>query len=139
MALEQLNKLNDICLFVHDLAACETFYQEKMGFTIKRRQPGYTEFVFQGTSVTMWQKPGMFVAIPEAALGQKGHNFMLAVRVARLQDVDEIMDELVRRGVTLLSPATTYPWGARAAYFPDPEGNIWEVFAWEEGNGPGLV
>lgn len=137
--LEKLTQLNDICLFVDDLAACEAFYTEKLDFTVKRVQPGYREFEFQGTSVTMWERTGVFAAMPEEALGPKGHRFMLAVRVPTNAEVDEIWEELMKRGVPAVTPPKTYPWGARAAYFTDPEGNIWEVFAWEEGLGPGLL
>lgn len=137
--LEKLAKLNDICLFVNDLETCEAFYREKLRFAVKRVQPGYREFDFHGASVTLWEKPGVFAAIPREALGSDGHHFMLAVRVPTNDEVDEIWAELMDRGVPALAPPETYPWGARAAYFADPEGNIWEVFAWEEGLGPGLT
>jgi lactoylglutathione lyase len=137
--LEQLTKLNDICLFVEDLATCEAFYVEKLGFRVRRIQPGYREFVFQNTSVTMWEKPGVFAALPEEVLGPVGHHFMLAVRLPSYADVDTLWAELMEKEVPTISPPTSYPWGARAAYFKDPEGNIWEIFSWEEGEGPGLV
>jgi hypothetical protein len=137
--VKRLRKLNDICLFVKDLEESERFYTEKLGFTVKRHQPGYVEFDFDGTSVTLWKTSGVFAAIDKEHLGGSGHHFMLAVRVPRLQDVDEIAATLKTNGVTIISAAQTYPWGARALYFTDNEGNIWEVFAWEEGNGPGLA
>lgn len=136
--MEKLQTVNDICLFVDDLNVSEQFYTEKMGFTVKRRQPGYIEFQMSGTSVTLWQKPGVYRAIPEKALGPRGHHFMIAVRVPALQEVDDIWTTLMERGVSAISEPETYPWGARAAYFPDPDGNIWEIFAWEESDGPGL-
>lgn len=64
---------------------------------------------------------------------------MIAVKVPTLQDVDDISEELIRNGVHCVKEPTTYEFGSRAAYFNDFEGNIWEVFAWEEGNGPGLL
>ena len=72
-------------------------------------------------------------------LGPYGHHFMLAVRVPALEDVDGIYQELTANGVRCIHPPVTYPFGSRAAYFQDCEDNIWEVFAWEEGNGPGLL
>ena len=64
---------------------------------------------------------------------------MLAVLVPNLQDVDDISDKLISRGVKCISKPTTYEFGSRAAYFKDNNENIWEVFAWEEGMGPGLL
>ena len=47
--------------------------------------------------------------------------------------------ELTANGVECIQQPTTYEFGSRAAYFLDYEKNIWEVFAWKEGNGPGLL
>ena len=139
MALEKLAKLSDICLFVKDIERSVEFYTKKLGFKIKRRQPGYVEFIFQGTSVTLWQIPGMHCAIPPQHLGDNGHRFMIAVRVETFGDVDSIWAELEQNGVELISPPKTYPWSARAAYFKDIDGNIWEIFAWEDNEEPGLL
>ena len=137
--MTQLRKLNDVCLFVKDLEETERFYAEKLGFMVKRRQPGYIELDFDGTSVTLWEERGVLAAIEKKHLGGDGHHFMLAVRVSRLEDVDEIAARLKACGVLIISEARTYPWGAKALYFKDNEGNIWEVFAWQQGNGPGLT
>ncbi len=139
MALEMLTKLNDICIFVSNIERSVKFYTQKLGFKIKRRQPGYVEFNFQGTSVTLWQANGVQQAIPSEHLGENGHHFMLAVRVPTMNDVDRIWKELSKKGVDFISLPETYLWGARAIYFKDIEGNIWEVFAWEKDEGPGLI
>lgn len=134
-----LTKLNDICLFVDDLEETAAFYTTKLGFAVRRRQPGYIEFEFRGTSVTLWENRGVSAAIPESDRGGDGHHFMLAVRVPHLENVDMIASTLKQRGVVFISEPQTYPWGARAAYFKDNNGNIWEIFAWQEGDGPGLL
>ena len=64
---------------------------------------------------------------------------MLAVKVPQTDDVDAIYEELVSNGAKCIAPPRTFEFGSRAAYFADFEGNIWEVFAWLEGNGPGLL
>jgi lactoylglutathione lyase len=137
--LDLVNRLNDVCLFVKDFEAAKRFYTEKMGFKIKRHQKGYAEFDFRGSTVTIWDEKGVAAAIPPAELGPVGHHFMLAVRVSSFAEVDAISDELIARGVLAISRAETYEWGSRAAYFKDCEGNIWEIFAWEEADGPGLL
>ena len=143
-SLDKLTKLNDICLFVDDFRGSLNFYVEKFGFRVKRLQPdpehaNYAEFDFHGTAVTLWQKDGVIAAMGEEALGVYGHHFMIAVKVPELADVDAIYEELTGNGVECFQKPTTYEFGSRAAYFKDFEGNIWEVFAWEEGNGPGLL
>ena len=142
--LKLLRKMNDICLFVHDFEGSLKFYTEKFGFRVKRLQPtpetaNYAEFDFVGSSVTIWARSGVAPLIGEEALGAGGHSFMIAIRVPQLSDVDEIYAELTSRCVKCLCAPVTYPFGARASYYADYENNIWEVFAWEEGNGPGLL
>lgn len=142
--LSKLTRVNDICLFVTDFNNSLKFYTEKFGFKVKRLQPdpehaNYAEFDFQGTSVTLWAKSGVETALDPKFLGGTGHRFMIAVKVPALADVDEIYEQLTGRGVACIMKPTTYPFGARASYYQDYEENIWEVFAWEEGNGPGLL
>lgn len=142
--LEKLTKINDICLFVKDFNNSLKYYTEKFGFKVKRLQPdsenaNYVEFEFAGTSVTMWQKNGVETVIEKKYLGDEGHRFMIAVKVPEVKDVDDIYKELTKRGATCIQKPVTYEFGSRAAYFLDYEGNVWEVFAWLEGNGPGLL
>lgn len=142
-SLEKLTKLNDICLFVDDFWGSLNYYVEKFGFRVIRLQPdpehaNYAEFDFNGTGVTLWQRDGVVAAMCDH-LGEYGHHFMLAVKVPALADVDAIYQELTANGVECIQQPTTYEFGSRAAYFLDYEKNIWEVFAWKEGNGPGLL
>lgn len=143
-SLQKLRKLNDICLFVDDFKGSLNFYVEKFGFKVVRLQPdpenaNYAEFEFNGTSVTLWQKDGVIEAMGNEHLGEYGHHFMIAVKVPEMKDVDDIYEELTANGVECFQKPTTYPFGSRAAYFLDYEKNVWEVFAWEEGNGPGIL
>ena len=103
MKTKLLRNLNDVCLFVQDFDGSVKFYEEKLGFKIVRRQPGYVEFDFNGTSVTLWDEAGVYTAIPKEELGGPGNHFMLAVKVPELQDVDDICDELRQRGVDFIS------------------------------------
>lgn len=142
--LEMLTQLNDICLFVEDFQKALEFYTEKFGFQVKRLQPdgkhaNYAEFEFHGTGVTLWEKKGLCEVVDHQYIDGGGHHFMMAVKVPALQDVDDIAEELIGNGVNCIKEPVTYKFGSRAAYFQDFEGNVWEVFAWEEGDGPGLL
>ena len=142
--LKKLTKINDICFYVRDFKGSLKFFTEKFGFEVKRLQPtpetaNYAEFVFQGASVSMWERSGVCTVLDEKHLGGEGHNFMIAIKVPELEDVDRIYEELTGRGVVCISQPQTYPFGARASYYLDYERNIWEVFAWVEANGPGLL
>lgn len=142
--LDKLTKINDICLFVENFQDSLQFYIEKFKFKLKRLQPdtqnpNYAEFDFHGSGVTLWDINGLYKVLDKKYVEGIGHKFMIAVKVPELQDVDDIYRELVSNGVSCLAEPTTYEFGSRAVYLSDLEGNIWEIFAWEEGNGPGLI
>ena len=44
-----------------------------------------------------------------------------------VDDVDAMVAELEKRGVTLLNGPMDRPWGVRTASFQDPGGHIWEL------------
>lgn len=142
--LSKLTRINDICLFVRDFQGSLKFYTEKFGFKVKRLQPdetnpNYAEFDFHGTSVTLWHTEGLFQVVDRKHIEGDGHHFMIAVKVPEVQDVDKIHAELIQNGVSCIGEPRTFEFGSRAAYYQDFENNVWEVFAWEEGNGPGLL
>lgn len=133
--LKQLTKINDFCLYVDDFETMKTFYVEKFGFKIIRCQPdpllpNYVEFEFQGTSVTLWEKSGVLKVLEEEDLGPYGHHFMIAIRVPSVKDVDDIHEILISKEVFCRKEPKSYPFQCRAAYYQDPEQNIWEVFAY---------
>lgn len=143
-SLEKLRRINDICFYVKDFKGSLKFFTEKFGFEVKRLQPtpetaNYAEFDFQGTTFSMWERSAVCGVLDEKHLGGEGHNFMIAIKVPSLEDVDNIYKELTGRGVECIRTPQTYPFGARASYYLDNERNIWEVFAWVDANGPGLL
>lgn len=42
----------------------------------------------------------------------------------QVEDVDIEYEHLLNMGVPIVNPPTTYPWGRRAVWFRDPDGNI---------------
>lgn len=143
--LDRFNRINDICLFVDDFWASVKFFTDVFGFKLKRLQPtpetaNYAEFHFQDATLSLWERSAVEEqAIPAEVLGTKGHHFMIAVKVPTVEDVTAIHDELAARGATVVRAPVDYPFGSRACYLLDIEGNVWEVFAWFEGNGPGVL
>ena len=137
--LGRLRRINDICLYVDNIEACERFYTEKFGFKViqKRVEDGLTKYIlfddFHGTAVALWEKSDLCKVLDEQHLGNVGHRFMIAVLVPSPGIVDEIHQELAQKGVVCIKEPETYPaFKCRAAYFTDPEKNIWEVFSYVE-------
>ena len=72
----------------------------------------------------------MTQALELAEAPRQGLSAMVAVRVETAGTVDALHDALAARGVRIVQASTTHSWNARTTYFSDPEGNLWEIYAW---------
>ena len=132
--LQQLLKMNDICLFVKDFDRAVKFYTKVFGMecTFLRRGPthgDYAMFHFCGTELTLWSRDGINEILGEDFLHGTGGCFMIAIRVAEHKNVDELAELLIARGAKCLKAPETYPFGFRACYFTDCENYVWEIFS----------
>jgi catechol 2,3-dioxygenase-like lactoylglutathione lyase family enzyme len=115
-----------VTLFVEDLDAAKSFYQEVFQLPVVYEDENSTVFKFDETLVNLLrvsEAPGLVepaaVARPDA-----GVRFQFTLGV---DDVDAMCEELGRRGVELLNGPMDRPWGIRTASFRDPGGHIWEI------------
>ena len=130
MSLEPLRRLTDIGLFVADLERAVGFYGETLGFELKRRDIGFAEFHTDGVGLALWEVADVTAALELAETPRQGLTAMVAVRVETAEAVDALHDALAARGVTIVQAPTTHAWNARTTYFSDPDGNLWEIYAW---------
>ncbi|QDS32968.1 VOC family protein [Brevibacillus brevis] len=115
-----------ITLFVEDFQKVKAFYQEVFGFQAVYEDEVSAVFNFGNMSVNLLDiseshelmKPGT------VATRESGFRFLLTIWV---DDVDEICEELKKRGVALLNGPIDRPWGVRTASFIDPAGHAWEI------------
>ena len=130
MSLDALRNLTDIGLFVSNLERALAFYGETLGFELKRRDIGFAEFQTSGVGLALWEVSDVSQALELAEKPRQGLTAMVAVRVETADAVDALHAELVSKGVRIVQPPTTHPWNARTTYFSDPDGNLWEIYAW---------
>ena len=149
---DKIDNIEAICLFPKDFEASRRFYEDVFGFQPKRIQkdgvdptvenPNFIEYQFHGATFALWARDAVADIMGEENLKAPvmAHNFMIAVRVKNVDDVDLVHKGFMERGVKCLSVPTTHHFGSRAAYYQDIEGNIWEIYAWCDGkDGPSLV
>jgi catechol 2,3-dioxygenase-like lactoylglutathione lyase family enzyme len=67
-----------------------------------------------------------------AEFSQNDGHVMLAVELDTGEQVDALYESLTARGLAASGPPAVYEWGARSTYFVDPDGYIWEIYAWVE-------
>ena len=130
MSLDALRNLTDIGLFVTDLERAVAFYGETLGFGLKRLDTGFAEFHTNGVGLALWEVSDVTAALALRETPRRGLSAMVAVRVETADAVDALHDALAAKGVTIVQAPTTHAWNARTTYFSDPDGNLWEIYAW---------
>lgn len=115
-----------VTLFVEDLAAARSFYEDVFGLPIVFQDGNSAVFRFGETLVNLLDARRAPVLVEPATVAAQdaGARFQFTLRV---DDVDAMCEELQRRGVELLNGPQDRPWGIRTASFRDPAGHIWEI------------
>jgi catechol 2,3-dioxygenase-like lactoylglutathione lyase family enzyme len=115
-----------ITLFVPELEAAKTFYQEVFGLPVLFEDDDSAVFDFGNTIINLLKEEPAEELIGPArvAAAMAGSRFQLTLDV---DDVDAMSGALARKGVTLLNGPIDRPWGVRTASFMDPAGHIWEI------------
>jgi catechol 2,3-dioxygenase-like lactoylglutathione lyase family enzyme len=125
-AFRAIRAIDYTVIFARDLAAMRRFYEDVLGFRLRRElSPGWIEYGI-GDNTLALARPSRTATDAPTPAGSAALQLAFKVSVA---DVDRCADELARRGVTLLSPPTDQVFGHRTLFFRDPDGNLLEVFA----------
>ncbi len=113
-------KLELVPIPVANVDRAKAFYTEQVGFNEDHdHQLGDVRFVQltpPGSACSIVIGDGITQAAPGSAQG-----ILLVV-----PDIDAARTELVQRGLEI-SEVQDMPWGARHAFFSDPDGNSWQL------------
>ncbi|HEY2208297.1 MAG TPA: VOC family protein [Gaiellaceae bacterium] len=115
-----------ITLFMDDLEAAKSFYENVFGLPVVYEDANSAVFKFGETLVNLLRatEAPSLVAPAAVAPADSGVRFQFTLEV---EDVDATCDELKSLGVELLNGPMDRPWGIRTASFRDPGGHIWEI------------
>jgi len=115
-----------------DLETSVAFYRDKIGLKLRRSQEGFADFVSGNITLALWQLDHI-----KEHTGLTGHHgdtetrkVMTAIQVPSVEVVDEIFHVLTNKGVAFTGAPKAYLWNAYCCYFSDPDGNLWEIYAW---------
>lgn len=114
-------KLELIPIPVSDVDRAKAFYANQVGFSVDHDHAVSADLRFvqltpPGSACSIAIGTGVATTAPGSAQG------MLLV----VSDIDSARAELAARGVEI-SEARQEAWGARHAYFQDPDGNSWQL------------
>lgn len=123
-------KITDYCLIVKNVDQMIDFYHGKLGLQIKRRDTGFAEFFTGDTILCLWEAQDLKQHLGDDSVSNEGHWFMGAFEFQTGAEVTQAYHEMKSKGVEFLTELKFWDWGATAAYFKDPEGYLWEIYAW---------
>jgi predicted lactoylglutathione lyase len=121
-----------VTIGVRDIATMRAFY-EGLGWTVSFGADNFAAFDLGGAILGLYEMgalAGEAHADPPPAGQWSG--WALAHNVATRDEVDARWQQWVDAGATPIAPPIDLPFGPRAGYVADPEGNRWEI-AWADG------
>src|SRR5262245_9513033 len=125
-AFRSIRAIDYTVIFVRDMTAMRRFYEDILGFALIRKlSPSWIEYRV-GNNTLALARPRLTTGDASAPNGSA--SLQLAFKVSAAE-VDQCAEELLRLGISLLSPPTDQAFGHRTVFFRDPDGNLLEVFA----------
>ena len=116
-----------ITLGVRDLAASVRFYETGLGLPRMESPPEVAFFTLNGTWLGLYNRDALAADAGVSADGSGYESFSLAHNVESESEVDEIIQQAVAAGATLVKKPAKVFWGGYSGYFSDPDGHLWEI------------
>ena len=116
-----------ITLGVRDLAASVRFYETGLGLPRMQSPPEVAFFTLNGTWLGLYNRDALAADAGVSADGSGYESFSLSHNVESESEVDEIIQQAVAAGATLVKKPAKVFWGGYSGYFSDPDGHLWEI------------
>lgn len=116
-----------ITLGVSDLNRAIKFYQGGLGFPKMESPPEIAFFTLNGSWLGLYNRESLAEDATVSSQGTGFNGFAIAHNVASESEVDEIVEQAVSSGATLVKPPQKVFWGGYSGYFADPDGHLWEI------------
>ncbi|QQS54345.1 MAG: VOC family protein [Candidatus Competibacteraceae bacterium] len=121
------SRISMITLGVRDLAAAVKFYEEGLGFPRMESPLTVAFFTLNGTWLGLYGREALAEDATVSAQGHGFASFSLAHNVQSEVEVDEVINQAIKAGATLVKKPRKVFWGGYSGYFKDPDGHLWEV------------
>ena len=128
-------KLDGFGILVKDMAVMVKFYRDVIGFEIKEDENAANVLLQKdGTLFMLYRRTDLEQMTGRGfsyCSGVNGH-YEIALSVENYAAVDKAYEEVTAAGAEGIMEPTTEPWGQRACYIADPEGNLVEIGSFVE-------
>ncbi|MEG1824986.1 MAG: VOC family protein [Cloacibacillus sp.] len=123
-------KLDGLGIMVDDMPTMVRFYRDVLGFEITEDENASNVYLKKdGTLFLLYRKSDFEKMTGKSFSYVKGFNghYEIALSVSNYASVDSAFERVTNLGARAVMPPTTEPWGQRACYVADPEGNLIEI------------
>lgn len=120
-------RISMITLGVRDLGVSVKFYEQGLGFPRMESPPDVAFFTLNGTWLGLYGRDALAEDAHVSPEGDGFESFSLAHNVQSEAEVDEVVNQAVVAGATLVKKPEKVFWGGYSGYFKDPDGHLWEV------------
>lgn len=117
-------KLALVTIVTANLEPMRTFYQEVLQVEPQVSRGNYIEFPLETGTLALWRQSEVEAFGIAPMRGAANHRVLIEFKV---EDVDGEYARLTRLPMEWVQELTTQPWGHRAFYVRDPDGNILNV------------
>ena len=124
-------KLALVTIVTQHLEQMRAFYQEVLQIEPQTYRGNYVEFPTAAGTVALWRQSEYEEFGIGTLRGAANHSIMIEFEV---EDVDQEYARFKRMKIEWIREPTTQPWGHRAFYIRDPDGNIVNVHSPVEGS-----
>jgi len=123
------HKIRTVNLFVHDFEKCLSFYRDALALEVIRLEPTFVAFKMDDHELHLLQiaDGANVLGVDLSAFESQTGKLDRVLLCSQVDNVDAVYQTLMANGVEFTKAPVDQPWGIRAAYFHDPEGNIWEI------------
>jgi len=124
-------RIDLITLLTDDVQKLVAFYTDVLGFQADTEMESYVELVSDSVRFAICNRSIMAEATNHPSYQERkaGQAFELAFPVDSPESVDKTYADIIVKGALPVHAPENMPWGQRAAFFADPDGNIHEIFA----------
>jgi catechol 2,3-dioxygenase-like lactoylglutathione lyase family enzyme len=117
-----------ITLGVSDLKKLRDFYQNAFGWTpLPMSDDNVVFFQLNGLLLSLFPDHALAEDAGVPAKGSGFKKFSLAHNLRSEKEVDDLINELESKGVTIVKRPQKVFWGGYSSYVSDPDGNLWEI------------
>lgn len=120
-------RISMVTLGVRNMAASVKFYEEGLGFPRMESPPEVAFFKLTGTWLGLYGRDALADDATVSPLGSGFESFTLAHNVHSEAEVDEVINQAVEAGATLVKKPNRVFWGGYSGYFKDLDGHLWEI------------